>query len=333
MKQFTLFFACTLIAFCMHAQNSGKGFSYQAVARGADGEILISQNIELQFGLYPGQGATTPSWQETHVATTDQFGVFSVTVGKGIKSGGDLENYEDLNYGSAEYWLKTEIMDDASFQEISFSKLLSAPYAEYAANASVMPPGTIVPFGGDAANVPEGWLLCDGSEINRTEYADLFAVISVYWGHGDASSTFNVPDLRGLFLRGVDDPTGSNPAGEDPDADDRSAINDGGNAGDFVGSYQIHNTESHRHSIEHNHPSITVSGGSHSHTIPAKINDAGWGGNSVRRSDAYETTVTTNSGGSHSHSVNLPNFTGNSSYYGGNETRPVNAYVNYIIKY
>jgi phage-related tail fiber protein len=51
---------------------------------------------------------------------------------------------------------------------------------------------------------PTGWLVCDGSAISRSEYADLFAAIGTLWGHGDEVSTFNLPDLRGEFVRGFD---------------------------------------------------------------------------------------------------------------------------------
>lgn len=63
------------------------------------------------------------------------------------------------------------------------------------------PLGTINAFGGTTA--PEGWLLCQGQTISRTEYADLFAVIGTNFGSGDGSTTFNLPDLRGEFLRGA----------------------------------------------------------------------------------------------------------------------------------
>lgn len=55
---------------------------------------------------------------------------------------------------------------------------------------------------------PTGWLVCDGSAISRTEYADLFATIGTLWGHGDEVSTFNLPDPRGEFVRGFDDGRG-----------------------------------------------------------------------------------------------------------------------------
>ena len=49
-----------------------------------------------------------------------------------------------------------------------------------------------------------GWLLCDGSAVSRTTYGGLFAVISTTFGAGDGSTTFNVPDLRGRTIIGVD---------------------------------------------------------------------------------------------------------------------------------
>ena len=56
-------------------------------------------------------------------------------------------------------------------------------------------PGRLEDFAGSAA--PAGFLLCDGSAVSRTTYADLYAAIGTTWGAGDGSTTFNLPDLRG----------------------------------------------------------------------------------------------------------------------------------------
>jgi len=66
---------------------------------------------------------------------------------------------------------------------------------------ATVPIGTMVAFGGTAA--PSGWLFCDGSNVSRTTYADLFAAIGVTWGPGDGSTTFKLPDLRGRSLLGA----------------------------------------------------------------------------------------------------------------------------------
>lgn len=70
------------------------------------------------------------------------------------------------------------------------------------ANA-LYPAGFIGTFAMQA--IPSGWLLCDGSAYSRSYYSDLFAAIGTTWGSGDGFRTFNVPDLRGMFLRGFDD--------------------------------------------------------------------------------------------------------------------------------
>lgn len=48
-----------------------------------------------------------------------------------------------------------------------------------------------------SATPPAGWLLCDGSPVSRSLYAELFAAIGTTWGAGDGVSTFNLPDARG----------------------------------------------------------------------------------------------------------------------------------------
>lgn len=63
------------------------------------------------------------------------------------------------------------------------------------------PLGTILAFGGTTA--PAGWMLCQGQALSRTTYAKLFAIIGTAFGAGDGSTTFNIPDLRGEFLRGA----------------------------------------------------------------------------------------------------------------------------------
>ncbi len=64
------------------------------------------------------------------------------------------------------------------------------------------PIGTIIPFGGNAGSVPKGWLICDGAAYSPNTYADLFGIIK--YTYGQSGINFMTPDLRGVFLRGVD---------------------------------------------------------------------------------------------------------------------------------
>ena len=162
-----------------------------------------------------------------------------------------------------------------------------------AVQQALCPPGTVVAYMGTTA--PAGWLLCNGASVSRSTYASLYAVIGNASGSADANS-FNVPDFRGRFLRGWD-----NAIGRDPDRASRTAMATGGNAGDAIGSVQ---TDAFK---------------SHTHTTTDKFTN--WSATSASGS-AGNTGATTQY-------IEYPT----SSATGGSDTRPINAYVNYIIKF
>lgn len=67
--------------------------------------------------------------------------------------------------------------------------------------SSGVPTGTILPYTGKSA--PDEYLFCDGSNVSRTDYEELFAVIGTTFGNGDGHSTFGLPNLNGLFIQGT----------------------------------------------------------------------------------------------------------------------------------
>ena len=148
--------------------------------------------------------------------------------------------------------------------------------------------GSIIPYTSSVA--PVGYLVCDGSTVNRSTYSKLYAVVGNAYGAGDGSTTFHLPDFRGRFLRGYD-----SGAGNDPDSSSRLASNSGGNTGNNVGSLQADQVYSHTH----------------------LFNNSGGVGNAVSGTQvgyqSYGQAAT--------------------SSYGGNETRPKNVTVNYLIKW
>lgn len=162
----------------------------------------------------------------------------------------------------------------------------------------LVPTGAVLAWAGTAA--PTGFLLCNGSAVSRTTYADLFAVIAEYHGQGDNSTTFNLPDYRGRFLRGV-----AGGESTDPDSASRTAMNTGGNTGDNVGSIQGHAFQGHRH----------VTTVSDDYSVDAGVNTNAWHNGVGSKTSGDPVTDGTNG-----------------TPVTSSETRPVNAYVNYIIK-
>jgi microcystin-dependent protein len=77
---------------------------------------------------------------------------------------------------------------------------ISTGWQAIATDAQAAPTGVIHPYAGSTA--PASWLLCDGSAVSRSLYAELFGVCGTLYGAGDGSTTFNVPDLRGRVPAG-----------------------------------------------------------------------------------------------------------------------------------
>jgi microcystin-dependent protein len=73
---------------------------------------------------------------------------------------------------------------------------------QYWVNEFITPPGTVIMWPTDIA--PDGFLECNGSAISRVAYQELFNTIGTMYGPGDGATTFNIPDLRGIFVRGWD---------------------------------------------------------------------------------------------------------------------------------
>jgi microcystin-dependent protein len=113
----------------------------------------------------------------------------------------------------------------------------------------LVPAGTIVPFGGEEA--PEGWLLCDGTEVRISDYTALYNVIK--YNFKDATllsdegvNSFALPDMRGRFALGLDNLGG-------PSANrvtDIAADAIGGNAGQAEKSIGLENLPEHEHDME-----------------------------------------------------------------------------------
>ena len=167
---------------------------------------------------------------------------------------------------------------------------------------AVDPPiGSILAWAGPPAKIPSNYKLCDGASLDRTVAANqaLFDAIGTGWG-GDGANMFNLPDLRGVFLRGV---TGA--TGRDPDAANRTPASPGtnnpGNHGNAVGSVQEDAIPRHSHLVR---SSIGNQFGDDNYDVA---------GGKFRQPPANASMATTEFGS-------------------GTETRPKNTYVHWIIR-
>lgn len=195
--------------------------------------------------------------------------------------------------------------------------------------------GMVVGF--PLTSAPQGWLKCNGAAVSRTTYADLFARIGTAHGNGDGSTTFNLPDYRGVFPRWLDDGAGID-------------------SGRSITSLQQDEFQSHDHpassgNYSHSHYGTTNTSGYHDHPVSASANGNhrhrlgianGSGSGSTPEGDpsGVDSATNTDYAGNHSHTIYLsPNgnhthsFSTNTNTHnhsisignaGGAETRPVN---------
>ena len=179
-------------------------------------------------------------------------------------------------------------------------------------SSSAVPAGTVIQVAMNSA--PTGYLKCNGAAVSRATYSDLFTAIGTTFGAGDGSTTFNLPDLRGEWVRGWDDGRGVD-------------------SGRVFGSTQSEMIGPHNHTAT---TTGTFSGtsnttGAHTHTVPAESGaGAGTGAaNSIQTSSS----ISTSSAGDHSHtvsgSISASTTVNNNS---GTENRVRNVALLYCIK-
>lgn len=131
---------------------------------------------------------------------------------------------------------------NARLPAVSGALLTGLTASQISGLESGMPTGAVIAVA--SSTVPSGFLECNGAAISRTTYAALFSAIGVAHGYGNNSTTFNLPDYRGRFLRGWD-----HAIARDPDRASRTAMNTGGATGDSVGSVQEDAFKSHTHAV------------------------------------------------------------------------------------
>jgi len=185
-----------------------------------------------------------------------------------------------------------------------------------------LPIGTIVAYAGEIDTTAkgrlasQGWLVCDGEDYSIRDYVDLNEIIGNFYGTSKQAGKGKLPDLRGRFLRGVD-----HGVGQDPDAGSRKASGDGGNSGDKVGSVQDDAIQVHSHNDSgHAHKSYHMA--SQSQGLSNGEEYSGWSEHKNHKENEV----------GHAQLGGPTKFENQPDPRSGEETRPKNIYVNWIIK-
>lgn len=181
---------------------SARVVSFQGRLTDADGVPVPDGASDLTFSLYLDQDTTTSLWTETHNSVAIKDGRFSVLLGSLApldNPDGDDETEDAVSFAEPLY-LGIKVGTDLEMRPRK--QIVPAVYAHEAGNAQTLggessdqliPAGAMMPYGGSLA--PDGWLICEGAEISREEYAELFAAIGIAFG-SLGPETFTLPDFR-----------------------------------------------------------------------------------------------------------------------------------------
>lgn len=122
------------LGFLLSAQTP-NGFQYQAVVRDASGYALNSDTVSVKFSILSGNATGNIEYSETHIDTTNQFGLISLQIGNGTVISG---NFNSINWGNNIFFLKVEVDLDAGTNYINMgtTQLLAVPYALHSSTTS-----------------------------------------------------------------------------------------------------------------------------------------------------------------------------------------------------
>lgn len=142
-KNYLLFVFAVCISTAVFAQ-APQALNYQAVARNSSGTILASQNLSVRFSVHDATAGGTVVYSETQTVTTNQFGLFTASIGTGTILSG---TFSGIAWATNDKFLQVEIDLGAGYINMGTSQLLSVPYALYAASGNQGPVGPQGPQG------------------------------------------------------------------------------------------------------------------------------------------------------------------------------------------
>ena len=114
-----------------------QAINYQAVARDANGSILMNQTLTIQFSVISDITTLAVSWQETHSVTTNDYGLFTAIIGQGATTNvGSSAIFDEIDWGSSHHFLKLEIDYGGGLVDMGTTAFSSVPYALHSSNTT-----------------------------------------------------------------------------------------------------------------------------------------------------------------------------------------------------
>jgi hypothetical protein len=136
MKRTLLAILSVLFCAITFAQSVPQGINYQAVARDANGDVLMNQTLTIQFSVISDITTGNVSWQETHTVSTNDYGLYTAIIGQGTATSvGSSATFDVIDWGASNHLLKVEVdYGGGIFVDMGTTAFMSVPYSIYSTN-------------------------------------------------------------------------------------------------------------------------------------------------------------------------------------------------------
>ena len=130
MKRTLLTILCVLFCAITFAQSVPQGINYQAVARDANGAVLMNQALTIQFSVISDITTSAVSWQETHTVSTNDYGLYTAIIGQGTTTSvGSSVTFDVIDWGASNHLLKVEVDYGGGLIDMGTTAFMSVPYS------------------------------------------------------------------------------------------------------------------------------------------------------------------------------------------------------------
>lgn len=129
MKKHLLSIALIMIGVILGYSQSPNGFNYQTVVRDGSGVLQANTSVTFEVSIISGSITNSPVFTETHIQTTNQFGIANFSIGSGTPT---LGTFSSIDWSTGDFFINTQVDLGSGLQDMGTNQLLSVPFALHA---------------------------------------------------------------------------------------------------------------------------------------------------------------------------------------------------------
>jgi hypothetical protein len=196
-----LFFLLTVSFIQLTAQNNVPNkINYQAVAHSVNGETYSNESIDVKISLLSSSASGQLIWEEIHNLTTNDYGLFSLTIGTGSSTNnGSANSASDINWKASTHFLNVQVDVGQGYEDLGTQQLVTVPYAFHSRTADNVINDQINDADADSTNELNNTVVLNGTDLEITDAGGTIITDLSTLGSSDDQNLLT-PTLNGTNL-------------------------------------------------------------------------------------------------------------------------------------